>query len=126
MKRFFKVQGILIGLMGVAFVAKGQSQEIHWNKPNKWVDSVYQTLTGDERIAQLIMVAAFSNRDSAHIRELECAVREQKVGGLIFFKGNPNKQAAVTNYLQSLAKVPMLIAIDGEWGVGMRLDSVPV
>lgn len=104
--------------------AAAQQDAINWQKPNKWVDSVYQTLTDDERIAQLIMVAAFSNRDSAHIRDLECQVRELKVGGLIFFKGNPYKQASFTNYYQSLAKVPLLIGIDGEWGVAMRLDSV--
>ncbi|MES2558474.1 MAG: glycoside hydrolase family 3 N-terminal domain-containing protein [Bacteroidota bacterium] len=103
-----------------------QSDAINWKKSNNWVDSVYESLSEDERIAQLIMIAAFSNRDSAHIKEVECAVREQKVGGLIFFKGNPNKQAALTNHFQSQAKVPLLIGIDGEWGVGMRLDSVLV
>jgi beta-glucosidase-like glycosyl hydrolase/CubicO group peptidase (beta-lactamase class C family) len=83
-------------------------------------------LTEDERIAQLLMIAAFSQRDSSHYRDLECAIREQKVGGLIFFKGTPAKQAALTNYFQSQAKIPLLIGIDGEWGVGMRMDSVTV
>jgi len=100
------------------------AQVINWQKPNKWVDSVYQTLTEDQRITQLIMLAAFSSRDSAHLKELECAVREQHVGGLIFFKGSPTKQAQLTNYYQSIAKVPLLIGIDAEWGVAMRLDSV--
>jgi beta-N-acetylhexosaminidase len=109
-------------MMGAGAIA--QPEKINWQKPNKWVDSVYQTLTEDERIAQLIMVAAFSNRDSAHIKELECHIRELKVGGLIFFKGNPNKQAQLTNYYQSISKIPLLIGIDGEWGVAMRLDSV--
>lgn len=104
--------------------AIAQPERINWQKPNKWVDSVYQTLTEDERIAQLIMVAAFSNRDSTHIKELECHIRELKVGGLIFFKGNPTKQAQLTNYYQSISKIPLLIGIDGEWGVAMRLDSV--
>ncbi len=106
--------------------ANAQTEPIRWNKPNKWVDSVYNTLTVEERIGQLIMVAAFSNRDSTHIKEVECAVREQKIGGLIFFKGNPHKQAMLTNYYQASAKVPLLIGIDGEWGLGMRLDSVIV
>jgi beta-N-acetylhexosaminidase len=116
---------VWVGLMSSLF-ATAQSDYIHWSKPNKWVDSVYQTLTEDEKIAQLIMIAAFSQRDSSHYKELECAVREQKVGGLIIFKGNPTRQAALTNYYQSLAKVPLLIGVDGEWGVGMRLDSVQV
>lgn len=91
-----------------------QTGPINWGKANKWVDSIYQNLSENDRIAQLIMVAAFSNRDSAHFKEIECAVAEQKVGGLIFFKGFPVKQAALTNYFQSLAKVPLLIGLDGE------------
>jgi beta-N-acetylhexosaminidase len=115
---------LLIVLLGWIESANAQRDAINWQKPNKWVDSVYATLTEDERIAQLIMVPAFSNRDSAHIKELECQIRELKVGGLIFFKGNPYKQASLTNYYQSLSKVPLLIGLDGEWGVAMRLDSV--
>lgn len=103
-----------------------QSDYIKWGKPNPWVDSVYASMTEDERIAQLIMIAAFSNRDSTHIRDVECHVRELKVGGIIFFKGSPHKQAALTNNYQKLAKVPLIIGIDGEWGLSMRLDSTPV
>jgi beta-N-acetylhexosaminidase len=125
MKRFFIGTGILV-LVWCSLLAQAQTAHIHWNKPNKWVDSVYQSLSEDERIAQLIMIPVFSNRDSVHIKELECAVREQKVGGIIFFKAFPYKQAALTNYLQSLSKVPLLVGVDGEWGVGMRLDSVMV
>lgn len=106
--------------------ANAQSDYINWRKPNAWVDSVYQSMTPDERIAQLMMIAAFSNRDSAHIRDVECHVRELKVGGIIFFKGSPHKQAALTNNYQALAKVPLIIGIDGEWGLSMRLDSTPV
>lgn len=118
-----KLYSILFFLFGFhSFVVVGQ--KINWQKPNKWVDSIYQTMSEDERITQLIMLAAFSNRDSAHIKEIECAVREQKIGGLIFFKGTPTKQAQLTNHYQSLSKIPLLIGIDGEWGVAMRLDSV--
>lgn len=116
---------VLLVVLGTG-IAHAQSDYINWTKSNKWVDSVYDALTDDERIGQLIMVAAFSNRDSAHIRELEMAICSYKVGGLIFFKGNPHKQATLTNYYQSQAKIPLLIGIDGEWGLGMRLDSVLV
>jgi beta-glucosidase-like glycosyl hydrolase/CubicO group peptidase (beta-lactamase class C family) len=87
------------------------------------VDSVFKTLTADERIAQLIMVAAYSNRDQAHIAELSKLIQEQKIGGLVFFQGGPVRQAIMTNQFQAQSKVPLLIAIDGEWGLGMRLDS---
>ncbi|SDM32887.1 beta-glucosidase [Catalinimonas alkaloidigena] len=91
--------------------------------PSRWVDSVFNSLTPDERIAQLIMVAAYSNRDEAHAQEIEKLVTEQKIGGLVFFQGGPVRQAALTNRYQAKADVPLLVAIDGEWGLGMRLDS---
>ncbi len=91
-----------------------------------WVDSVYQSMTEDERIAQLMMVAAYSNRDEAHIKEIAALVSQYKIGGLIFFQGGPVRQARMTNRFQAISKVPLLIAIDGEWGLSMRLDSVPL
>lgn len=88
-----------------------------------WVDSVFNSLTPDERLAQLFMVAAYSNRDSNHLKELDSLVSKYKIGGLIFFQGGPVRQAVMTNYLQSHSKTPLLISLDGEWGLGMRLDS---
>lgn len=103
-----------------------QNGTINWNKSNPWVDSVYNTLTDDERIGQLFMIDAWTMRDSAHYNYVESLVRDYKVGGLIFFKGTPYKQATLTNHFQSKSKVPLLIGIDGEWGLSMRLDSTPV
>jgi beta-glucosidase-like glycosyl hydrolase/CubicO group peptidase (beta-lactamase class C family) len=90
---------------------------------HKWVDSVFQTLSADERIAQLIMVAAYSNRDNEHKKEILKLIQEQKIGGLVFFQGGPGREASLTNAYQTVSKVPLLIAMDAEWGVGMRLDS---
>ena len=90
---------------------------------NKWVDSVFNTLSEDERIAQLFMVAAYSNRDSSHQQEIEKLITDQKIGGLIFFQGGPIRQANLTNAYQAKAKVPLLVSIDAEWGLAMRLDS---
>ena len=90
---------------------------------SKWVDSVMKTLTPDERIAQLIMVAAYSNRDEEHKQELLELIKNQKIGGLIFFQGDPESQVRLMNDFQQASKVPLLGAIDAEWGLGMRLDS---
>lgn len=90
---------------------------------SKWVDSIMKTLTPDERIAQLIMVAAYSNRSDDHRQEILKLIQEQKIGGLIFFQGGPVRQARLMNEYQAYSKVPLLGAIDAEWGVGMRLDS---
>lgn len=88
-----------------------------------WADSVFATLTPEERIAQLFMVAAYSNKDAKHEAEVEKLIREQKIGGLIFFQGGPVRQANLTNRFQKASKVPLMISIDGEWGLAMRLDS---
>ncbi|WP_245901405.1 glycoside hydrolase family 3 N-terminal domain-containing protein [Chitinophaga ginsengisoli] len=89
-----------------------------------WVDSVFESLNDDERIAQLIMIRAHSNLGADHVRKVTQDIQDNKVGGLIFFQGGPVRQANLTNYYQSISKTPLMIAIDGEWGLGMRLDSV--
>ncbi len=103
---------------------KKVAHTIPQDKASAWADSVFQSLTPEERIAQLIMIRAHSNLGQDHIDAVVKDIRENKVGGLIFFQGGPVRQANLTNYYQSISKVPLMIAIDGEWGLGMRLDSV--
>jgi len=91
---------------------------------NAWADSVLQTLTLDEKIAQLLMVAAYSNKDTRHVKEIDSLVSVYKIGGLIFMQGGPVRQAELYNRYQQKSKIPLLISIDGEWGLAMRLDSV--
>ncbi len=88
-----------------------------------WVDSVYNSLSTDQKIAQLFMVAAYSNRDSSHIKEIANLIKKYQIGGLIFMQGGPVREAKLTNYYQSISKTPLMISIDGEWGLAMRLDS---
>lgn len=94
-----------------------------WETEERWVDSVFSTLDTNGKIGQLFMVAAWSNKDMKHVREIRELIQNQKIGGLIFMQGGPGRQANLTNYFQSLSQVPLLIAIDGEWGLAMRLDS---
>ena len=89
----------------------------------QWVDSIYATLSLKEKIGQLFMVAAYSNKDQDHIDEVSNLINEYNIGGLIFFQGGPNRQLDLTNYYQSITKTPLLISIDAEWGLAMRLDS---
>lgn len=93
------------------------------DKETKWVDSIYSKMTFDEKVGQLFMIAAYSNKDEAHFKEIEKLIEENKVGGLIFFQGGPNRQAKLTNRFQAKSKVPLFIGIDAEWGLSMRLDS---
>ncbi len=92
-------------------------------KASKWADSVLNSLTADERIGQLFMVAAYSNKGASHSKAIEKLIKDYKIGGLIFMQGGPLRQAHLQNKYQAMAKTPLLIAMDAEWGVAMRLDS---
>jgi beta-N-acetylhexosaminidase len=88
-----------------------------------WIDSVFASMTLDEKIGQLFMVSAYSNRRESEYKAMENLVRDHALGGVLFFQGGPARQAALTNRYQSVSKVPLLIGLDAEWGLGMRLDS---
>jgi beta-N-acetylhexosaminidase len=105
--------------------AKAQRSE------NRWVDSVFNSLSKDEKIAQLMVVrmstfsGSGSNRQAIFFeKEVDEAVLKYNIGGICLFQGGPLKQASLINRYQTMAKTPILIAIDGENGVGMRFDSV--
>lgn len=95
-------------------------------KRNRWVDSVMNTLTTEEKIAQLIMIRSNSDASiSTNYDTLAKQISTMGIGGVCFFKGYPSNQLEITRKFQKYSKIPLFIAIDGEWGVGMRLDSVP-
>ncbi len=96
------------------------------NAESLWVDSVYNSLSTDERIAQLFMLRALSNRDEQYAQEMSTLIKKYNIGGLCFFQGGPLRQAELTNRWQNESKTPILISIDGEWGLSMRLDSTIV
>ncbi|MFY0631484.1 MAG: serine hydrolase [Flavobacteriaceae bacterium] len=89
----------------------------------KWVDSIMNGMTIEEKIGQLFMVQAYSNKDTVHENFIIEMMEEYHVGNLIFMQGTPTKQAALTNKYQSLSKVPLMIGFDGEWGLDMRLKN---
>lgn len=89
----------------------------------KWVDSLYNNMSVDERVGQLFMVDLFSSDPKAKIDKVRALVKDHHIGGVIFSKGGPMRQAQLTNELQKTAKTPLLVAMDAEWGLAMRLDS---
>ena len=110
----------------MALPAAGQQRQSYiasLGRQNHWVDSVYRKLSKKERIAQLFFVRAHTNRGQAYEDSVGYVIKNEQVGGLVFFQGGPMRQAELINRYQNLAKVPLLIAQDGEWGLGMRLDS---
>ena len=89
-----------------------------------WSDSVFASLSDDEKIAQLMVIRAHSNLGQDHVAKVANDIAKYNVGALCFFQGGPVRQANLTNYYQAIAKTPLMVTIDGEWGLGMRLDSV--
>ena len=90
---------------------------------NAWVDSIYESLSKDERIAQLFMVRAYSNKGDEHVESILKLIKKYNIGGLCFFQGGPVRQVNLTNLYQATARTPLMVAQDFEWGLGMRLDS---
>ncbi len=86
-----------------------------------WVDSVYNSLSTDQRIGQLFTIITMGNQTNKS--QIVSLVEKQHVGGIIFLRGTPENQAYLTNTAQSSAKVPLMISIDGEWGLAMRLAN---
>ena len=89
-----------------------------------WVDSVFKSLSNEEKIAQLMVIRAHSNLGADHVAQVSELITKYNVGALCFFQGGPVRQANLTNLYQSIAKTPLLVTIDGEFGLGMRLDSI--
>ncbi len=111
-------------LISCGLLAGGSGGENDKKDPPKtWADSVVKQMSLDEKIGQLFMVAAYSNRGDDHTQEILNLIRNQHIGGLIFFQGGPGRQIDLTNSYQAASKVPLLIGMDAEWGLKMRLDS---
>ena len=114
---------LLYFLFFISINTKAEIPPFLQNPNNSWVDSIIKNMTLDEKIGQLFMVAAYSNKDETSYQNVDKYIKDYKVGGLIFFQGTPQKQAELTNRYQAESKVPLWIGFDGEWGLGMRLDN---
>ncbi|HEY9114818.1 MAG TPA: glycoside hydrolase family 3 N-terminal domain-containing protein, partial [Bacteroidales bacterium] len=87
-----------------------------------WADSVYNTLSLKEKVGQLFFVRA-NQPNQPYLDEVEKYIKEYNIGGIVFFAGNPVSQVEQTNRWNKLAKTPLFISIDAEWGLGMRLKN---
>ena len=83
-----------------------------------------KTLPLRKQIGQMMMVAVWSNKGAEHIDEAEKLICDYGIGGLCFFQGHPLRQAYQTNYYQQISAIPMLVSMDAEWGLNMRLKTL--
>ncbi|MFC5269376.1 glycoside hydrolase family 3 N-terminal domain-containing protein [Adhaeribacter terreus] len=125
MRKLFQIIILLSLLGGVGSLMSFNTSEDNLLvvREKSWVDSVFMSLTPDQRLGQLFMVAAYSNKDENHYKKIDQLARDYNIGGLMFLQGTPYRQAVLTNRYQSQSRVPMLISMDAEWGLSMRLDS---
>jgi len=89
----------------------------------EWVERTFNAMTQEERLGQLFTIRAHSDKGPDHVREVEEQIKKYAVGGLCFFQGTPEKQGELTNRYQRLSKVPLMISMDAEWGLGMRMKK---
>jgi beta-N-acetylhexosaminidase len=117
---------VIVILFSASFILTAQKTDPPFLKymNHPWVDSVLKSLSAEEKIAQLIWVAAFSNRDIGYDVSLSNQIKKTGIGGVIFFQDQAVKQSEMINYFRQISKVPLMVVTDGEWGIGMRLEGV--
>ena len=118
---------IFISLFIVSFftsVAQSPLRSPNAQAQEKWVNDTYNQMSLDEKIGQLFMVSVYSSHiGTKRAEEIKDFIKKYYIGGIIFSKGGPKRQAKLTNEYQSLSKIPLFMAMDAEWGLAMRLDS---
>jgi beta-glucosidase-like glycosyl hydrolase/CubicO group peptidase (beta-lactamase class C family) len=116
---------VLLSLFSISIFAQNKNPLLSSDETQqiRWVDSVYQSLSLKEKIGQLFMVQVFSSQDEKTKQSIVKQIKEYKIGGIIYSKGGPVRQAQLNNELQAASKIPLLIGMDAEWGLSMRLDS---
>jgi beta-N-acetylhexosaminidase len=118
----FAVTALLTGVATCSFAQQADYISL-LNTQNHWVDSVFKKLNRKQKVAQLFFVRAHTNKGQAYSDSVAKVIKKEQIGGLVFFQGGPVRQAALTNQYQKISHIPLLVAMDGEWGLGMRLDS---
>lgn len=122
-KKWLFCLSILLTFIGLHAHAQTPEYIQSINQQNHWVDSVFKKLSRKRKIEQLFFVRAHTNLGKAYEDSVAQVIKKEQLGGVVFFQGGPVRQAQLITRYQQLAHVPLIIAMDGEWGLGMRLDS---
>ncbi|MCX8525112.1 glycoside hydrolase family 3 protein [Chryseobacterium formosus] len=92
-------------------------------KANQWVDQTYNSLSQDEKLGQLFIVALYTNKDDNHINQVRNIVTNDKIGGLILMQDDAAREINLVNEFQQKSKVPLMIGMDAEWGIYQRINT---
>lgn len=132
MSSFFKTLGLCsaglflwTNLQAQVRYPKVLFKDVNQKAMTHWVDSVFKTLTTEEQLAQLIMPIVYPSQDTQAIKREEQRFSKFKWGGILYQKGLMAHQLIMNKRLQQTNSIPLLIALDGEWGLYMRLKDAP-
>ncbi len=114
---------ILLLIFLIAMYTKAWSQPVITAGGDDWAERTYNSMNLDQKVGQLFMIRAHSDKGKTHEDQVKEYIKDYHVGGLCFFQGTPTKQARLTNNYQRAAKVPLMIGVDAEWGLGMRFKE---
>jgi beta-glucosidase-like glycosyl hydrolase/CubicO group peptidase (beta-lactamase class C family) len=120
--RFFIVV-LLFAVSGISLATATEPPYLRF-KTDKWVTAQLEAMSLEEKIAQLMTIAVYPNQGVESKNKVLGQLKLYKPGGILVMQGNPTETATWINEFQQISKIPLLIAIDGEWGLSMRTDSV--
>lgn len=134
MRKFHFIVVLVLSVLGMGFMGDSPEETVpekscvktpeFLQEEGPWIDSVINSLTLEEKIAQLIMYPVYTKGGEKELKKIEALVDNYNIGGIIYMQGGPIRQVNAHNRLMAKSKTPLLTSIDGEWGVRMRLDSV--
>ena len=123
MRHFFAVFCFIFPISLLAQESSSPLDTSDFELQKIWVDSTYTSLSLKEKIGQLYMIQVFSNQDKATKKSILNQITTNHIGGVIYSNGGPVRQAQLNNEFQAASKIPLLVGMDAEWGLNMRLDS---
>ena len=118
---------LIYGMMAALTLAAGslfaqETESLTSDPETRWVDSVYRSLTLEQRVGQLICMRA-NQPDKPFYESVGEYIKKYNIGGVCFFRADMNDQLRQTNEWQALAQTPLMVSIDAEWGLAMRVRN---
>lgn len=126
MKKFLSASLFLLLFTGSPLSAQYQPDHLskkEIRKAQQWVDKTYDSLSQEEKLGQLFIVALYTNKGENEISNVRNMVRNDKIGGLILMQDDAAREIALVNEFQQKSKIPLMIGMDAEWGVFQRIPA---
>ncbi|KPE49911.1 glycoside hydrolase family 3 protein [Chryseobacterium indologenes] len=126
MKKLLYTSLFICGFISPAAKAQYQPKNLSKDdlkKAHTWVDKTYRSLSQDEKLGQLFIVALYTNKGEGYIEQVRNIVVNDKIGGLILMQDDAAREISLVNEFQQKSKVPMMIGMDAEWGLFQRIAT---